>query len=77
MPPRSKVCLVPNCGRIPRARGLCISCFAVARDRVVEGVISWETLERAKLAYPPRVVRKSPMAEAIAAIKAKRKRKKS
>jgi hypothetical protein len=42
------------CGKIERyARGLCRSCYSVARDLVIiKQVVSWETLERKKKCLP-------------------------
>ena len=43
-------CIVPGCNRTAVTRGLCHSCYMVARRLVKNGVTSWITLKSAGLA---------------------------
>jgi len=38
-------CLRPDCAREANIRGLCRTCYAVARAMVKSGAVTWENLE--------------------------------
>lgn len=42
----AKLCLKPNCGKVATSRGLCPSCYRVARMLVKEHKTTWEKLEQ-------------------------------
>lgn len=39
-----KICLKPNCGEVATSRGLCPSCYRVARMLVKEKQVTWDKL---------------------------------
>ena len=41
-----KICLKPDCGRDAKIRGLCHSCYTVARKAITDGKTTWEKLEK-------------------------------
>lgn len=43
-------CLVRDCKRLTMARGLCQSCYACAKRKVDDKVVTWKQLEAAGLA---------------------------
>lgn len=45
--PNAPKCLVPGCDKPQKTRGLCVSCYTVARDLVKSGKTSWPTLVEA------------------------------
>lgn len=45
-------CLVTDCGRPAKSRGLCSRCVKVAYRLIQEGKTSWAELERRGLALP-------------------------
>ena len=46
----SKQCIVPDCNRTERTRGLCNSCYLCARKQIFIGETTWERLEGLGLA---------------------------
>lgn len=53
-----RVCLVPGCNKTASGpRGLCNSCYHAAWRKVDLGEMTWEQLERKKLALPRSTVR--------------------
>ena len=42
--PNAPKCLVPGCEKPQKTRGLCVTCYAVARDLVKEGKTTWDKL---------------------------------
>lgn len=45
--PNAPKCIVPECGRVAKTRGLCATCYSVARQLVKDCVATWELLEAA------------------------------
>lgn len=43
-------CLVIGCGRDTKVRGLCSSCYQLARLKVLQGKTTWKELEESDLA---------------------------
>lgn len=50
----SKTCLTPYCHRVVNSRGLCQYCYMTARKLVEQERVTWETLEKAGKALPPK-----------------------
>lgn len=48
--PKTRLCLIKECGREAKTRGLCQSCYNALRVRVRDGKVTWEQLEEAGLA---------------------------
>jgi len=42
--PNAPKCLNPACARASKTRGLCITCYGVARKAVKDGLTSWDVL---------------------------------
>jgi Zn finger protein HypA/HybF involved in hydrogenase expression len=48
------ICMVPNCGREAKIRGLCGRCCTSARMQIKKGKTTWQQLEELRLAKPAR-----------------------
>ena len=48
------MCLTPDCENGEESRGLCHSCYAVARRLIKDKRTTWAQLEELSLASPPR-----------------------
>lgn len=46
-------CITPDCKGEVTARGLCMSCYTVARRQILRGKTTWLELEQAGKAVPP------------------------
>ncbi len=46
MEPFTLACLIPDCGRIYRTRGLCYRCYAALTLRIKKGELTWEQAEQ-------------------------------
>lgn len=68
-----KRCVTSGCGNAAWTRGLCNTCYQLARKRVMDGEVTWEAIEKAGCAVPKK---KHPMAVALDAIVKPPKRKK-
>ena len=53
------LCRIPECGRPAANRGLCRSCYAGCRLRVVAGKCTWEALQCAGVCDAAKKVRRS------------------
>lgn len=52
MAKENKACVVPHCSRESKIRGLCPSCYQLARTLVFKGKITWAFLEEKGMAIP-------------------------
>ena len=48
------ICVVPDCGREAKIRGLCGRCCTAARAQIKKGNITWAKLEELGLAVAPK-----------------------
>ena len=45
----SETCIVPDCTRKPKYRGMCQACYQAALEAVRHGSVTWKELEQAGL----------------------------
>ncbi len=69
----NETCILKTCSRPRKTRGLCNACNASAKKAIAAGETTWGELEAEGMATPARPRgRRSPMAEAIAELRARR-----
>ncbi|MDE2469450.1 MAG: hypothetical protein KGL35_12065, partial [Bradyrhizobium sp.] len=72
----SPLCIVPDCTRPAKMRGVCASCYQNASKLIQRGGTTWEELERLGLVRPPHAGPKgyrAPLYRALEAARANEK----